>query len=194
VPCMTKLHRVSPILEARVAGGIYLLSIVMLLISSEMQALGDQANLVAGILYTGMTLLLWHLLWPVDKWLATGAAMISLLGCWAPLAWFKAAHTTNFLFFGLCCLAIGYLIVRSRFLPNVFGVLMACAGLAWLVTTFPWLAHTIAPFPVIVGLIGEGALMGYLLVKGLDERPVGGLTGGGVRLGAGTAWTAFALW
>ena len=95
------------------------------------------------------------------------------------MAWFKAAHTTNFLFFGLCCLAIGYLIVRSRFLPNVFGVLMACAGLAWLVTTFPWLAHTIAPVPVIVGLIGEGALMGYLLVKGLGERPIGFLTGGG---------------
>jgi hypothetical protein len=172
---MTKLNRVSPLVEARVAGGIYLLSIVMgiaamLLIGRKMQALGDQANLIAGILYTGMTLLLWHLLWPVDKWLSTGAAIISLLGCWAPLSWFKAAHTTNFLFFGLYCLAIGYLIVRSRFLPNVVGVLMAGAGVAWLVTTWPWLAHAIAPVPVIVGLIGEGALMGYLLVKGLNER------------------------
>ena len=37
-----------------------------------------------------------------------------------------------FVFFGVYCLLIGYLIFKSAFLPRILGVLMAFAGLGWL--------------------------------------------------------------
>jgi hypothetical protein len=39
------------------------------------------------------------------------------------------AHTSIVLFFGVYCLLIGCLILRSRFFPTFVGVLMVCAGL-----------------------------------------------------------------
>jgi hypothetical protein len=172
---MKQLHGVSPRLEARVAGVLYLLSILlgvaaMIFNSRNMQALGDQTNLMAGVLYTGLTVLFWDLFRPVNEWLSASAAIFSLAGCWLPLSWYKAAHISNFLFFGVYCLLIGYLSLRSRFLPNAVGVFMACAGISWLTAAWPWLAHSIWPYTILVGLVGEGTLMGYLLVKGLDER------------------------
>jgi len=172
---MKQLHGVSPRLEARVAGVLYLFSILlgvvaMIFNSRNMQALGGQTNLAAGVLYTGLTVLFWDLFRPVNEWLSTSAAIFSLAGCWLPLSWYKAAHISNFLFFGVYCLLIGYLILRSRFLPNAVGVLMACAGVCWLITTWPRLTHSIWPYTALVGLVGEGTLMGYLLAKGLDER------------------------
>jgi len=61
---MKQLHGVSPRLEARVAGVLYLFSILlgvvaMIFNSRNMQAVGDQTNLVAGVLYTGVTVLFW---------------------------------------------------------------------------------------------------------------------------------------
>ncbi|MBV9406810.1 MAG: DUF4386 family protein [Acidobacteriaceae bacterium] len=172
---MRKLHDVSPRVEARAAGVLYLFSILiglaaMILISRKMQAQGDRANLVAGALYTGMTLLLWDLLRPVSQWLSTLTAMFSLFGCWGPPSWYKGAHLTNFQFFGVYCVLAGYLIARSRFFPTAVGVLMSCAGVCWMITTWPRLDHATSPIPMIVGLIGEGTLMLYLLVKGLNER------------------------
>lgn len=142
----------------------------MILISRKMLGQGDLANLVGGILYTGVTILLWDLLRPVNQWLSTGAAVFSLLGCWLPQSWYKTAHISSFLFFGVYCLLVGYLILRSRFFPKAVGALMACAGVCWLITTWPWMASATAPYTTIVGLVGEGTVMGYLLLKGLDER------------------------
>jgi hypothetical protein len=173
---MTKPFAVSPRLEARLAGVLYLLSIVfglasMIFIRRKMLVWGDQTNLVAGALYSGMTLLLWHLLRPVSKWISAVAAIVSLAGCWLPqLPWYNSAHINNNLLFGLYCLIAGYLIWRSRFFPKTVGIFMTCAGVCWLITTWPSLVHAISPFPGIAGLVGEGTLMGYLIIRGVDER------------------------
>jgi Domain of unknown function (DUF4386) len=161
---MKQLHGVSPRLEARVAGVLYLSSILLGVAATtfntrNMQALSGPTTVAAGVFYTGLTILL-----------STSAAIFSLAGCWLPRSWYQAAHTSNFVFFGIYCLLIGYLILRSQFLPNAVGVLMACAGVGWLITTWSSLAHATSPFPAIVGFVGEGTLMVYLLVKGLDER------------------------
>jgi hypothetical protein len=173
---MKKPFEVSPRLEARLTGVLYLFSIVlgvaaMILTRRQMLVRGDQVNLVAGALYSGMTLLLWHLLRPVNKWISAVAAIVSLAGCWLPyLSWYKSAHISNNLFFGLYCLLAGYLVWRSRFFPKTVGVFMACAGVCWLMTTWPALVHATAPFPGLLGLVGEGTLMGYLVIRGLDEQ------------------------
>jgi hypothetical protein len=172
---MAEPFEVSPRLEARLAGVLYLFSIVfgvaaIIFIRRKMLVRGDQATLVAGVLYSGMTLLLWHLLWPVNRWISAVAAIVSLAGCWLPPSWYNSAHVSNFLFFGLYCLFTGYLVWRSRFFPRTVGVFMACAGVGWLITTWPSLAHATSPFPAIVGFVGEGTLMGYLIIRGLDEQ------------------------
>lgn len=172
---MKSLHEVSPRLVARIAGILYLLSIVfgvaaLALNGRNMQTQGNTANLIAGVLYTGLTVLLWYIFLPVDRWLSTGAAAASLAGCWLPQSFFNMVHFGNFVFFGLYCLLIAWLIVRSPFFPKGIGVLMACAGICWLITSWPQLAHALSPFPMIVGLIGEGSVMVYLLAKGLDEQ------------------------
>src|SRR5579863_622395 len=173
---MAKPFNVSPRLEARLAGVLYLFSIVfglaaMILIRRKMLVRGDRVNLVAGVLYSAMTLLLSHLLWPVNKWISAVAAIVSLAGCWLPqLSWYNSAHISSNLFFGLYCLFTGYLVWRLRFFPKTVGAFLAFAGVCWLITTWPALVHATSPFPGIAGLVGEGTLMGYLIVKGLDEQ------------------------
>jgi hypothetical protein len=172
---MRALHGVSPRLEARVAGVLYLFSMLLgvaggILIMNKMQVEGDRANLAAAILYTGVTVLLWDLFRPVNEWLSTGIAIFSLVANWLPESWYKMAHIKITLYFGMYCLLIGCLILRSKFFPNFVGVLMAFAGACWLTTNWPWLTNMISPYNEIGGLFGEGTLTGYLLVKGLNER------------------------
>jgi len=71
---MKRLHGISPRLEARIAGVLYLFSMLlgiaaMVLIGRKIQARGGEANLVAGVLYSGLTLLLWDLFRSVSLWI-----------------------------------------------------------------------------------------------------------------------------
>ncbi len=78
------------------------------------------------------------------------------------------AYSVSLVFFGFNCLLIGYLIVRSRFLPRIVGSLMALAGLAWLTFLSPTLAHHLSPYIVIPGFLGEGTLALWLLLIGVN--------------------------
>jgi len=64
---------------------------------------------------------------------------------------------------------IGYLILRSTFMPKILGVLMAMAGLGWLTFVYGPLAHSLAPYHYFMGGIGEGLLTLWLLVMGVDS-------------------------
>ncbi len=73
-------------------------------------------------------------------------------------------------FFGFYCLMIGFLIVRSTFLPRILGVLMAIAGLGWLTFLSPPLANQLAPYNLLPGIVGEGLLTLWLLVMGVNVQ------------------------
>jgi hypothetical protein len=75
----------------------------------------------------------------------------------------------SFVFFGFYCLLIGYLIFRSRFMPRFLGVGMAIAGLGGLTFLAPPLVHYLFPF-IMLGGIGEGALVVWLLVVGVNPE------------------------
>jgi len=75
-----------------------------------------------------------------------------------------------FVFFGVYCLLIGYLIFRSAFLPRILGVLMACAGLGWLTFLSPPLANSLSPYIVVLGFLAELSLMLWLLVMGVNVQ------------------------
>lgn len=86
-------------------------------------------------------------------------------------AFFKLGGQTNnigLVLFGFYCLLIGYLILRSTFLPRAVGVLMMIAGVGWLTFLHPPLSKVLFPYSVAPGLIGELSLTLWLLVKGVD--------------------------
>jgi hypothetical protein len=72
------------------------------------------------------------------------------------------------LFFSPFCLLIGYLILKSSFLPRVLGVLMVFAGLGWLAYLIPAVPHYLSLAIMVLGFLAELALCLWLLVMGVN--------------------------
>jgi hypothetical protein len=87
----------------------------------------------------------------------------------------KHGYDLGLVFFGLHCLALGWLLLKSEAFPALLGVLMALAGLGYLVgsfTLFLFPGQVTAVEPVYVApLVGELALCLWLLIKGVRIRP-----------------------
>jgi Domain of unknown function (DUF4386) len=162
----------SPRSIARIAGVFYLLTFVAGTIELVFPTGRIAANLIADAAYLAVTVLFYQIFKPVSPRLSLLAAFFSLLGIitGALSAFHMSPFSINPLgFFGLYCLLIGSLILRSTFLPRVLGVLMAIGGLSWLTFFSPSLANQLFPYNMAPGIIGEGALTLWLLVVGLNE-------------------------
>jgi hypothetical protein len=85
------------------------------------------------------------------------------------LKMYGPAYKIGLVFFGLYNLLNGYLILRSTFLPRFLGVFMVIAGLPWLIFLLP-LGKNLSPFAVAPAAIGEGLLLVWLLVKGVNAQ------------------------
>jgi hypothetical protein len=77
--------------------------------------------------------------------------------------------------FGLQCFIGGYLIVPSTFLPRILGVLLAIAGAGYVISSFanflsPSFGGLLPPFILPTGVVGEGSLALWLLVKGVNVQ------------------------
>jgi hypothetical protein len=169
-----RIAEASPRFKARIAGAFYLLTFltggVALFVRGR---LGLVAGLIAGACYIAVTLLFYYIFKPVNRSLSLLAAFISLVGCaMGPLSLFHLvpSHINSMVFFGFYCLLIGYLILRSTFLPRILGVLMAFAGLGWLTFLSPPLANHLSPYIFTPGILGEGALTLWLLAMGVNEQ------------------------
>ncbi len=80
------------------------------------------------------------------------------------------ANSIALVFFGLFDVVIGYLILRSTFLPRILGALIAFAGLGWLTLLAPPLANYLLPYIEVLGVLAEGSLMLWLLVMGVNAQ------------------------
>ena len=80
------------------------------------------------------------------------------------------AYATGMILFGFYCVLIGYLAYRSTFVPRVVGALFALAGLGWLTFLSPSLGSLLSPVTMLTGLVGEGSLGVWLLLKGVDAQ------------------------
>jgi Domain of unknown function (DUF4386) len=81
------------------------------------------------------------------------------------------AFNTYLVFFGLWCVLIGFLIFRSTFMPRVLGVLLAIAGLGWMMYLVPPLAiHLFIPYIAGASAVGEIPLLLWLLVVGVNVQ------------------------
>ena len=96
--------------------------------------------------------------------------------------YFLGAHNTGFtltlIFFGAHLLLLGYLLLRSSFLPSLIGVLVMIAGAGYIVDGFNHiLALDYFGLPnaglyvvILPALVGEGSLMLWLLIRGLNRE------------------------
>ena len=166
----------SPRLRARIAGGFYLLTFVtgalaLFFAGRKLEQYGDAANLLSTACYIVVTVLFYQIFRPVNRSIALLATFLSFVGC--SITVLSQFHLVSFpvsplVFFGFYCLLTGYLIFKSTFLPRILGVLMALGGLGWLTYLWPPLAHTLAPYNMLLGIIGEGALTLWLLTMGVN--------------------------
>lgn len=173
---MDRITEASPRLIARIAGVFYLLNIATAPIAyygSSRPRLAFAASIAATASYVAVTVLFYYLFRPVNRNLSMAAALFSLAGC--AVGELGARHLVAFpinplVFFGLYCLLIGYLILRSTYLPRILGALMVIAGLGWLTFVSPRLAHFLSPYVYYPGGIGEGLLTLWLIAMGVNEE------------------------
>ena len=152
--------------KARIAGAFYLLVFVTGGFALVGGRVGAAAGLIAGLLYIVVTVLFYGLFKAVNQWVSLIAAAVSLLGIAAgPLL-----KVNPLPLFGIYCLLIGYLIVRSANVPRFLGFLMMFGGAGWLTFLSPSLASQLSPFNFAPGILGEGSLTLWLLVGRVDSH------------------------
>jgi Domain of unknown function (DUF4386) len=175
---MKRIREMSPHFKARITGAVYLIYfltaiLAQILAGRKFVTYGNAINLLATGCYVVLTLLLYVMFKPVNRSLSSLAALFSLAGCVVmTLGFFPRASLpiSPLLFFGPYCLLIGYLILRSTFLPRILGVFMALAGLGWLAFLSPDLPHYLSLSIEGLGIFAEGALMLWLIVKGVNVQ------------------------
>jgi hypothetical protein len=139
---------------------------------------------------TAVALILYGLLKPISRSLAFFALLFRLIfvavmavnslsyfgavvfrhSAHSPAA-FNTGYCIAMVPFGVHCLLTGYLISRSVFLPRILGILMALAGLGYLIFLWPSLGSRLFfPYIVIPGALGEGALTLWLVVIGVNAQ------------------------
>ena len=161
--------------RARITGVVYLLYFLTAVSDEALIGRGrllvfDAVNLIAYAFYIAVTLLFYYMFRPVNRNLSLLAAIFSLVGCANDvLSLFNLApyKISSLAFFGPYCLLIGYLIFRSTFLPRILGVLMAFAGVGWLIVLSA-LASQLSTYLTILGFLAEASLMLWLIVKGVN--------------------------
>jgi len=76
-------------------------------------------------------------------------------------------------YFGCHVASIGYLILRSNFLPKVIGAILVAGGSSYFLASFatflaPEFGARLTPFVIPIALLGEGSITLWLLIKGVD--------------------------
>lgn len=205
------MKEIRPKALARIAGVLYLVNIVAgaFAIGYVSAAIGHnvhaneqlfRAGLAAHVLVTMTNVPLALIFYELFKVVDRRAALLVVLFTIVATAIEAAGIATQFtapnpfdleadsydvsaVFFGGYCLALGYLVFRSTFLPRAIGVLMAIDGAAYITNSFttflaPGFASHLVPWIQLPTLAGEGSLTLWLLIFGIDVARWERLDGG----------------
>jgi hypothetical protein len=183
----TQIRSISPRLWARIAGVFYVL--IFIAAPAGAATATPLKMLITLVCDAAVALIFYYLFAPVSRRLSfLGATFRLIYVAWMiavslnyfhglpflesghSVAGFNSGYRIGLAIFGFHCLLIGYLILRSNFLPRFLGVLMLIAGLCWLIFFFPWLADFVSPYNLVAGGIGEGLLTLWLLAMGVNAE------------------------
>lgn len=190
--------KVSSRFKARIAGALYLLSVVTaafteLFVRGKLNIAG---GLIAVAVMVVVTLLLYDIFKPVNRGLSLLAAFFSLVGLtFEAFRLQPRGVNVAIVFAGFYCLLIGYLIFRSTFLPRILGGLMVIGGLGWLTYLSNPLVKYLSPYNLVSALLAEASLFLWLLVMGVNipkrkrKQELGELTEPSQPLGSATPLT-----
>jgi len=171
---MQRIAITSPRFKARIAGALYLLS-VLAAAFAEMLVRGGlnvAGSLIAVFGMIVVTLLFYGTLSPVNRGLCLLAASFNLVGLIFELLRVQPQGVNIAIVFdGFYCILIGYIVLKSTSGPRILGVLMALGGLGWLTFLSPELANYLSPYNLAFGLLGEGSVFLWLLVAGVNVQP-----------------------
>jgi hypothetical protein len=86
-----------------------------------------------------------------------------------------ATWTAGGLFFGLWLIPMGWLTVRSGSMPRALGWILVVGGVGYVLSTLvsflaPGASGLAAALPLLA-TVGEVWMVGYLLIRGMPERP-----------------------
>jgi hypothetical protein len=169
---MERIAEASPRFKARVAGVLSLLSLLAAVFGEFIvRRFEIVADLIAVGCMVAVTLLLYDIFKPVNKGLSLLAASFNLVGLtFGALRWNPRGVDLPVVFDGFYCVLIGYLILRSTFLPRILGALMTFAGLGWLTFLSRPLANYLSPYNLALGILGQESVMLWLLVMGVNAQ------------------------
>ncbi len=105
--------------------------------------------------------------------LSWGVAAVGLAGCAlsVPVMLHLVPAPVNPLaVFGLYCIGLGALILRSALVPRLLGVLLVAGGISWLTFADASLAHRLAPWTTAAGAIPEILLTLWLIAFGIRDE------------------------
>jgi hypothetical protein len=162
---------------ARIAALFYVLNFVLGMLALRWMRIGDpQADLMqilAAADYAIVALLLGRLFEPAGRALSWFVAAIGLAGCAlsvvGPLH-LSTSPVNALAVFGLYCIGLGTLVVRSAMLPQWIGALLMLGGVSWLTFAIPSLAEQLAPWNMAPGGIAELIFTLWLLIFGVRDR------------------------
>jgi hypothetical protein len=170
---MERIAEASPLFKSRMAGGLYLLSVVTAALAELLfrGTLNIAGGLIAVAGMVVVTVLLYAIFKPVNSGLSLLAACLSLIGAtFEALRFQPNGVNIAIVFNGFYCVLIGYLIFRSTFLPRILGALMAFAGLGWVTYLSNPLVNHLSPYNLASALLGEVLVMLWLLVIGVNVQ------------------------
>ena len=179
------MKQVSPRVKARITGFVYLM--IFLAAPSGAASATPMKMAINLCCDLAVAFLLYDLLKPVSRSMSLLAALFRLvfiiLMAVTSLNYFglsslfqqprsayafDAGYGIALVPFGISCVLIGYLVLRSTFLPRVLGVLMGVTGGAYLIFLWPALGKRLfIPWIVVPAVVGEASLTLWLIIMGV---------------------------
>ena len=161
----------------RLTGVVYLMFFLtailsQLLTNRNLASAGIAANLVSIGFYLALGLLFYGMFKPVNTRISLLGALFNLGGCIVMTVgiFSPTLPISPLWFFGPYCLLIGYLVLRSTFLPRILGVFMVLAGIGWLAFLIPAVALHLTIYIEGLGIFAEAALMLWLIAIGVNVQ------------------------
>jgi hypothetical protein len=163
----------APGFRAKMASVLYLLGVLTaafteIIVRGGLNVAGSLVAVVSMIL---VTLLFYDTFSRVNRSLSLLAVSFNLVGLtFEVLRLQPQGVNIAIVFDGFYCVLIGYIALRSTFVPRMLGVLMALGGLGWLTFLSSPLANYLSPYNLAFGLVGEGSVCLWILLTGVNVR------------------------